>query len=278
MKKPNMNMIQNLPYNELVKDEKFCSKLLETVETDIDVTPFFDMDIRKNSEETEYLPKQSILNSLFSIEDLEMMEYKKEIEKIDSNRVREKQRIQHPFVKLKPSLNLNPKTVHVNIQRSSIAPKPVEIDYGIKGILKKFNPGDTTLAQTSMKNQLISHNTVIHEALKYLLKNKTTQKTSDEIKSAYEKLQEYPLTFLEKLNIITTMPKNLSGILCLLDDLGLRFGKESLEKLEKDCISLFGSSDKNEASDEKEENEKDQYDPEAAKKVRFSKTVEHRFL
>uniref|UniRef100_A0AC34GRN6 Uncharacterized protein n=1 Tax=Panagrolaimus sp. ES5 TaxID=591445 RepID=A0AC34GRN6_9BILA len=130
-------------------------------------------------------------------------------------------------------------------------------------------------SQISMKNQLISHNTVIHEALKYLLKNKSTEKTSEEIKMAYDKLKKYPLTFLEKFNLITTMPKDLSGILCLLDDLGLRFGKESLEKLEADCTSLFGKPEKKEAE---EESEKIPYDPEVAKKVRFSKTVEHRFL
>uniref|UniRef100_A0A914YUE1 Uncharacterized protein n=1 Tax=Panagrolaimus superbus TaxID=310955 RepID=A0A914YUE1_9BILA len=279
LKVSNLKLHGKLPYSEMVKDEKFCSKLLDTFESDIDVTPFLDLYIEKCSGESDYLPRQCILNSLFSTEDLEMMKYENEMKKFNSNRVREKQRVQHPFVKIMPRSSLNLKTAHLNIEKSSIIPAPKSIDYGIKGILKKFDANDSTSAQISMKNQLISHNTVIHEALKYLLKNKSTKKTSEEIQMAYDKLKKYPLTFLEKFNLITTMPKDLSGILCLLDDLGLRFGKESLAKLEADCISLFGNSKKKEEQEEEEESEKILYDPEVAKKkVRFSKTVEHRFL
>uniref|UniRef100_A0A914PVL0 Uncharacterized protein n=1 Tax=Panagrolaimus davidi TaxID=227884 RepID=A0A914PVL0_9BILA len=41
------------------------------------------------------------------------------------------------------------------------------------------------------------------------------------------------------MNLIHTSPKDLPGMLCVLDDLGLRFNKDVMDEFEKDCASLW---------------------------------------
>uniref|UniRef100_A0AC34QD95 Uncharacterized protein n=1 Tax=Panagrolaimus sp. JU765 TaxID=591449 RepID=A0AC34QD95_9BILA len=56
---------------------------------------------------------------------------------------------------------------------------------------------------------------------------------------AFKTLNKYKLTFLEKFNIVAMAPKQLADILCLLDDAGLRFSKETLAAFEEECRNLF---------------------------------------
>uniref|UniRef100_A0A914PIQ2 Uncharacterized protein n=1 Tax=Panagrolaimus davidi TaxID=227884 RepID=A0A914PIQ2_9BILA len=221
-------------YTELIKDKDFCSKLIKSCEADWDVSSYFELDSDYyRAKDNEYLPKLQILNSLFCAYDLDLLQYQADIAVINASRVRERQRVQHPFVKVRPTTKDPP---HHLSQGTVMATK----SSSLTNVMKRLSNGKSAaIKQEGEAKTCIAHNTVIHEALKYLEKSQTAHRYKNEIRDAYKKLSKYPLTFLEKMNLIHTSPKDLPGMLCVLDDLGLRFSKDVMDEFEKDCASLW---------------------------------------
>ncbi|KAE9550640.1 hypothetical protein FO519_006157 [Halicephalobus sp. NKZ332] len=86
------------------------------------------------------------------------------------------------------------------------------------------------------------HTVILDAAEKYLEScNESIPQDAEKMKKAFQKLSKHRLTFIEKLNVIHLAPKTVPDILCMLDDLGIRFTKSELESLEKDCVNLYGN-------------------------------------
>lgn len=86
------------------------------------------------------------------------------------------------------------------------------------------------------------HTIVLDAAEKYLEScNESIPQDIEKMKKAFQKLSKHRLTFIEKLNVIHLAPKTIMDILCMLDDLGIRFTKKELEDLEQDCLNLYGN-------------------------------------
>ena len=243
---PDPNRMGKMPYAELLKDKEFCKKLSNLGEVDWDVSELLGhkkMENRDDEVESR-LPTLAALNSMFSAADVELLQYKADMAKLNASRTRERQRIQHQVVQVKPQIKMDDFSGGGSFMASSsktpLLPN-VMLRRTSKHIIKQSKPEGGEISSTAAATAAasISHNTVIHEALKYLEKSKTSHRHPNEIKEAYKKLNKYPLTFVEKMNLINTTPKDLPGMLCMLDDLGLRFSKDLLDKFEEDCKSLF---------------------------------------
>lgn len=272
-----VSSIGKIPYSDFMKDKKFRAKLLSIPRPEVDITPYLGIVNKQDDDEDDAspLPSLSFLSSIYNAKDLELKQFKADQEKLNSSRMREKQRIQHSVVNVPvPS---KPEIVVGYPQNISVSSQSNTITYGLKSILKKPINDEELSTVTEMKKKLIAHNTVIHEAINYLSKSKATQKGSAEVKEAYDKLSKYPLTFLEKYNFITTMPKDLPGMLCMLDDLGLRLSKETMDEMEKDVLELSKKVAKNVVQDSLNvESAEEASDRETGgrKKVKFNKCVQ----
>uniref|UniRef100_A0AC34GLP6 Uncharacterized protein n=1 Tax=Panagrolaimus sp. ES5 TaxID=591445 RepID=A0AC34GLP6_9BILA len=168
-----------------------------------------------------------------------LLQYQANVAEFNAARVRERQRVQHPTVKVRSIKKDSPldasRGITVMMAKSSSLPK------AMNQLLNKTKSAAATSKQEGEIKTCIAHNTIIHEALKYLEKSQTSRRYQSEIRDAYKKLSKYPLTFLEKMNLINTSPKDLPGMLCVLDDLGLRFSKEVMDKFEQDCSTLWAT-------------------------------------
>uniref|UniRef100_A0AC34GAM6 Uncharacterized protein n=1 Tax=Panagrolaimus sp. ES5 TaxID=591445 RepID=A0AC34GAM6_9BILA len=83
----NLGKSEKTNYAELVKDENFCSKLLNSCEADWDVSQYFEMDGNYRPKENEYLPKLQTLNSLFGAFDLDLLQYQANVAEFNAARV-----------------------------------------------------------------------------------------------------------------------------------------------------------------------------------------------
>uniref|UniRef100_A0AC35GA40 Uncharacterized protein n=1 Tax=Panagrolaimus sp. PS1159 TaxID=55785 RepID=A0AC35GA40_9BILA len=167
--------------------------LIKSCEADWDVSPYLELDSDYyRAKDDEYLPKLQTLNSLFCAYDLDLLQYQADIAVINASRVRERQRIQHPCIKVRPTTNESPNdlpkgTVMAAAKSSSLT-----------NVMKRLSNGKSAAAATKQEGEAktcIAHNTVIHEALKYLEKSQTAHRYQNEIRDAYKKLSKYPLTF-----------------------------------------------------------------------------------
>ncbi|KAE9551500.1 hypothetical protein FO519_005294 [Halicephalobus sp. NKZ332] len=225
---------------DLLRDKKFREFLLKSEKSEYDVGPFFGL---KLSEETvqsnvKAIPNRRLLSSLFTNQELEILKYNVDNSQSESQIIHEKKRIQHRAAQPSTSFEGRPLSEDEEKELNKlIRNEPQLLPKKVFTKLKESSQSKNDIRRK--KYTKYSHNRVVQGTVKYLTGLVSSHRNTESIVRAFQILNKYQLTFVEKYNIINMAPKDLPDILCLLDDLGLRFSKEILSKFEMDVVSLF---------------------------------------
>uniref|UniRef100_A0A7E4ZTL1 ULP_PROTEASE domain-containing protein n=1 Tax=Panagrellus redivivus TaxID=6233 RepID=A0A7E4ZTL1_PANRE len=187
------------------------------------------------------LVSKTVLNSIWTAEELDLMEYRLKYDEYNALFSRQRTRVQHPFIAVPPRKTED---------ESGLPPEKERRLHTLLGeattkqIVKKVHPAVASTAQPrsgrrKLEQGRTAHNTVIHCCTKFLEKNAAAQRSPAAIGRAYQSLSKLKLTFVEKLNYINTAPKTLPNMLMMLDDIGLRFGKDEIDKFEQTVMNLY---------------------------------------
>uniref|UniRef100_A0AC34QKE3 Uncharacterized protein n=1 Tax=Panagrolaimus sp. JU765 TaxID=591449 RepID=A0AC34QKE3_9BILA len=228
---------------DFLKDPQFKAELSKIEQADHDLSSAFGLEPCSESEliTSVTIPTRNALNALFSNADVDIINYDLEIKKQNSERIRQKKRVQHPQIK-----------VSVDLKEKPLAASE------IKYLNSSFNVGtQKTRSDEVSKDELFvleqevkglkygkfAHHNAVNGAMKYLRTQPSAYRSELSVFNAYKVLNKYQLTFLEKLNFINMAPKDVPNMLCLLDDMGLRFSKEQLANFQNDCVKLYPEGD-----------------------------------
>ena len=188
---------------DLLRDKKFKEFLLSCEKPDNDVGSFFGL---KPAEEAgpsnaKAIPNRRLLSSLFTNEEIEILKYNVEKSRSDSQLFHEKKRIQHRATQPSTSFEEKPLTTDEEKELNKLVRDEPHIQP--KKIFVKLKDNSQSKNDIRRKKYTkYSHNKVVQGTIKYLSGLVASHRNTESIVKAFQTLNKYQLTFVEKFNII----------------------------------------------------------------------------